>query len=209
MQTDEITDYGQETVQESGSQTDVDSLTWVETWIESTMQILNTIEEISLTTDNCLDVLQDLQNIENEFYEHLNSNPEDEKVKKKLKSVQEKTTSLRDATLQTCHWDELVKLTIESKNEDEIKTLLTLIPQGAPHSRKLKEALKNLPKVRKCQKNWQNERCSTYRLSKQVLNRNLIILPKLKKFVKVCILSILNFAIFFFNFLKILNFARI
>ena len=152
MQTDEITDYGQETVQESSSQTDVDSLTWVETWIESTMQILNTIEEISLTTDNCLDVLQDLQNIENEFCEHLNSNPEDEKVQKKLKSVQEKTTSLRDATLQTCHWDELVKLTIESKNEDEIKTLLTLIPQGAPHSRKLKEALKNLPKVRKCQK---------------------------------------------------------
>ena len=196
MQTDEITDYGQETVQESGSQTDVDSLTWVETWIESTMQILNTIEEISLTTDNCLDVLQDLQNIENEFYEHLNSNPEDEKVQKKLKSVQEKTTS------RACRGAALVTVTIESKNEDEIKTLLSLIPQGAPHSRKLKEALKNLPKVRKCQKNWQNERCSTYRLSKQVLNRNLIILPKLKKFVKVCILSIFNFAIFFFQFFK-------
>ena len=150
MQTDDINDSDPASVQESGSQTDVDSLTWVETWIESTMQILNTIEEISLTTNNCLNVLQDLQNVQNEFCEYSNNPDQNSEIlQKKLKIVAEKTEKVRDATLQTCHWDELVKSTIESQNESEIQTLLTLIPQGAPHSRKLKEALKNLPKVRK------------------------------------------------------------
>ena len=150
MQTDEINDSDPASVQESGSQTDVDSLTWVETWIESTMQILNTIEEISLTTNNCLNVLQDLQNVQNEFCEYSNNPDQNSEIlQKKLKIVAEKTEKVRDATLQTCHWDELVKSTIESQNESEIQTLLTLIPQGAPHSRKLKEALKNLQKVRK------------------------------------------------------------
>jgi len=147
LQTDDINDSDPASVQESGSQTDVDSLTWVETWIESTMQILNTIEEISLTTNNCLNVLQDLQNVQNEFCEYSNNPDQNSEIlQKKLKIVAEKTEKVRDATLQTCHWDELVKSTIESQNESEIQTLLTLIPQGAPHSRKLKEALKNLQK---------------------------------------------------------------
>ena len=125
----------------------MDSLTWVETWIESTMQILNTIEEISLNTGNLLTVLQDLQNIDNEILEFLNESKNHEN-EKKLQSVQKRSHAIRDAALQTCHWDELVKLQIESQNEDEIKKLLLLLPPGAPHSRKLKEALKNLPKVK-------------------------------------------------------------
>ena len=116
------------------------------------MQILNTIEEISLNTGNLLTVLQDLQNIDNEILEFLNEakNHENEK---KLQSVQKRSQAIRDAALQTCHWDELVQLQIESQNEDEIKKLLLLLPPGAPHSRKLKEALKNLPKVKNHKKN--------------------------------------------------------
>ena len=141
----------------------MDSLTWVETWIESTMQILKTIEEISLTTHNLLNVLQDLHNIENEILEHFNeeSSNQDKEIQNKLKSVQKRNKSVRDAALQTCHWDELVKLKIESQNEEEIKNLLLLIPPGAPHSRKLKEALKNLPKVKRL-KNHKNVKTSRF-----------------------------------------------
>ena len=132
---------------DTSSQTDVDSLTWVETWIDSTTQILKTIEEISLNTNNLLAALQDLQNIENELADNATSFQENQNIQDKLKIVGQQVQQKRNSILATSYWDDLVKEKIESPNEDEIKKLLLLIPQGAPHSRKLKETLKILQKV--------------------------------------------------------------
>ncbi len=144
LQTD---DNSSQDLSNQTTQTDPDA--WLRTWIQEITEQLNLIDKDVITdTQALITLLEDLHNIQEEIDSHLQHNSNQSSCNESLEALNLLLAAKRAMLLSTTHWKSLVDEVISNGDEFKIFQLLEIIPQGAPFSKKLKEALNNLQQPR-------------------------------------------------------------